>query len=671
LEGAQQLREEAFRLRKEAVTVHLSCIELLRRYERFASPLERSHIRLKRARYLNDASYYLRCIGDLSKAKETMRECLDLKQSGSVYPNSLATSYGDYGQLLGQLGEFQKAESYSSQSVQIVEQMMASGHDLRADLGMQLIDKGKLLFMLGRLEEAQALFHRGIPLAEATPRRRWATDAEEALHLMDEWRQASPLHQLDWRWFERYRDLVVYDDIDWLTQAGPFTPAEQEEVCMLLEGYDGTARDKRLSVLVVQSRQREVVACLQKEREPQFHYPLIPHAQVQSLLANLSQLKTEIECSEPNSIVRRLYMDAIAERLNELKLVDATARGNDEAFWIYSQRLAAKATLPEMQIAVSQLMQRISQGMESSKTRELSEEMLQKLQLWQLVPKGKKVLNDYQEWKNGIEGNGTNEQRMFSPATLERFFQEVFRTYEFDWTVRFEPAATSERVDLNKRCLILPDRSISSMRVRELLAHEIEIHAFRSMSGARSPLALLSSGLAGYLETEEGLATYYTQEAARCGSGHEPKPKLWIGTLACGLAAGVGCPPLHFRDLFQFVEMISLLIDFLDGKAVPPEHLREKAWRYAQNRCLRTYRGVTHLQPGMCSNKDTNYLRGFLTVSQALQENPAKFERLMCGSVGLHHLRDLAELGILVSPIAHRHLATEPDLDTYMMQFVD
>jgi hypothetical protein len=121
----------------------------------------------------------------------------------------------------------------------------------------------------------------------------------------------------------------------------------------------------------------------------------------------------------------------------------------------------------------------------------------------------------------------------------------------------------------------------------------------------------------------------------------------------------------------MFVEAVNLLIDLLDGKELTAQ-LREKARRYAENRCLRTFRGVTHLEHlGICSNKDTLYLRGFLKVCQALERDPEIFEQLMVGSVGLHHIIDLAALGIRTPGVVHKHLATDPDLDNYIMQFAN
>lgn len=675
--SAKRLREEAFCYWQEAIVVHQQCIELLRQYERFSSPIEQTHIRFKRARLLNDLSFYERCVGRLEEARQAMEECLRLKEAGYVWTNSLAVSYGDYGQLLSQLGYYQEALIYSNRALEIVEKMIEEGNESSfKEKGMQLVDKAKLLLLLGQLDEAKALFLEGIHLVEGTSRGVYKDHAEEGLQHIEIWRRESPSHQLDWCWYPRYHGLVLYDDIAWLTQAGPFNEEEQAEWNSLAYHSKDADAAKGLSAIIVQSRRREITASLAEKREPHFHYPLIPPEEVASKIADLAQLRTEIEQQEPNVVVRRLYSDTIDERLNELRLVDATYRGNDEDFWTYSQRLAEKATLPEMQMALSQLLHRIEQGRKCAGTQELSESILQKLKQWHLMPliysfdedtgcKQKATINADQV------ASANDSLATFSSRTIQNFFEDIFRAYQFNWSIVLDPTATSERVDLNNCRLILTDKPMSSAKIRALLAHEIETHAFRSASGAKSSLALLSSGLQGYLATEEGLAMFYAQEAIRRSTGVEEKPKIWIGTLACGLVSGIACSPLSFRELLLFTESVSLLIDLLDGKEFTAR-LQEKARRYAENRCLRTFRGVTHLEhPGICSNKDTLYLRGFLKVCQELEGNPEVFERLMVGSVGLHHITDLAELGIRRPNVVHKHLATDPNLDSYIMQFAN
>jgi Domain of unknown function (DUF1704) len=142
--------------------------------------------------------------------------------------------------------------------------------------------------------------------------------------------------------------------------------------------------------------------------------------------------------------------------------------------------------------------------------------------------------------------------------------------------------------------------------------------------------------------------------------------------LATGLASGAICLPLPFSVLYQVFRGIKLLTDLLAGKQASAEKLLEDAHKYAQNRCLRTFRGVSDLSRlGICSTKDILYQRGYFAVAASLQEDSTRFDRLMVGAAGIHQLDNLAELGIVSPPTAHRRLATDPALESYVMQFVD
>ena len=255
---------------------------------------------------------------------------------------------------------------------------------------------------------------------------------------------------------------------------------------------------------------------------------------------------------------------------------------------------------------------------------------------------------------------------------MQRFFTHLFHLYEIPYEAVLDAVSTSERIDPNLRKLFLPaDKWMSLGRIREMLAHEFEQHILRALNGTRSSLALLGSGTRGYLETEEGFATYYSLEVARL-LGSPVQPKLWIGTLATGLASGAICPPLTFSVLYQVFTAVKLLTDLLAGKQASAEKLLADARKYAQNRCLRTFRGVSDLSRlGICSTKDILYQRGFFAVEAALREDPTRFDRLMVGAAGIHQLDDLAELGIVSSSTAHRRLATDPALESYIIQFVD
>src|SRR5260370_1220589 len=138
---------------------------------------------------------------------------------------------------------------------------------------MQLIDRGKILSRLCRLEEARQCFEDGIRLVEGTGRRYYADEARDGLRSIEVQLRDNPQRQLDYRWFPTYHRLVSFDAIGWLTQAaGPFSGEEQEEWDRCITAPDDDAAQKHIAALIVQSRKRELAACMEEGREPRFHY---------------------------------------------------------------------------------------------------------------------------------------------------------------------------------------------------------------------------------------------------------------------------------------------------------------------------------------------------------------------------------------------------------------
>ena len=653
--AAERAKQEAARHWEPCVAIHYQCIALLRQYERMASPLEQSHLKFKLAKFLNDVSYYQRCLGDLEAARKAMQGCLELKESGYSWPNSLAVSYGNWAQWLAEAGQFQQALDYLHRALQIVEKQIEQGDTaLLEEKGMQLIEGGEISLLLGRLEEARQSFEEGMRLVEGTGRRYYIDQARDGLHAIEVQLRENHQRQLDWRWFPTYHRLASFDVINWLSQAaGPFTEEEQTEWDKFGGERDEEAVQKRMAQLVAQSRKRELAACLADAREPHFQYPAIPVHEIQSRATSFLALREAVARGEKNSIVRRLYLDAIDERLDEIRLAQAAAKGDDEAYWVCMQRLFAKPTQQEMAVAIRELTAFVQRGLHRAETREVSQDLLHQLQHWRVVSPG-----TFQTGPDSGEEDptatgvgqqnptpGQDSHRLFSPVTVQRFFDHLFHEFGIPYQAVLDPVSTSERIDHNLRTLFLSaEKWVSLARIREMLAHEFEQHIFRALNGARSPLALLGSGTAGYLETEEGLATYYALEVAHF-LGSPAQPKLWIGTLATGLASGAICPPLPFSALYRVFRAIKLLTDLLAGKQANREKLLEDAHTWAQNRCLRTFRGVSDLTKlGICSTKDILYQRGYFAVASALEEDLARFDRLMVGAVGLHHAHRLSGL---------------------------
>ncbi|MDP8298775.1 MAG: DUF1704 domain-containing protein [Candidatus Tantalella remota] len=68
--------------------------------------------------------------------------------------------------------------------------------------------------------------------------------------------------------------------------------------------------------------------------------------------------------------------------------------------------------------------------------------------------------------------------------------------------------------------------------IERLKVHEIKVHIYRGVNGAMQPLRIFAEGLAGYNETEEGLAIV-AEEASGCLREDTRQMKLYAGRALC------------------------------------------------------------------------------------------------------------------------------------------
>jgi len=127
-----------------------------------------------------------------------------------------------------------------------------------------------------------------------------------------------------------------------------------------------------------------------------------------------------------------------------------------------------------------------------------------------------------------------------------KFFQDALVKYgEDDWDVSISPARDQTYVDTNAHKLVLPQKSFSVRKIRQLLAEEIETHVYRAVAGQHSSLALLGSGLAHHIATDEGLAHHYVQHVNQEVYGDMRKRREWNAHYR--LAAGLLTPTFRSR----------------------------------------------------------------------------------------------------------------------------
>ena len=187
------------------------------------------------------------------------------------------------------------------------------------------------------------------------------------------------------------------------------------------------------------------------------------------------------------------------------------------------------------------------------------------------------------------------------------------------------PANLEVRADVSDlmvsfgRLLIPETAAFRADRVEPLLHHEIGTHVVTFLNGARQPLTLLTIGLPGYDETQEGLAVL----AEYVTGGLDPR-RLRV------LAARVIAVE-RMLDGQGFLEIFECL---RNDYSIPTR----TAWSIA-----------TRVVVGGGSAKDAIYLRGIARILDALADG-STLDTLLVGKLALDHIplvQDLLDRGVL------------------------
>ncbi len=181
------------------------------------------------------------------------------------------------------------------------------------------------------------------------------------------------------------------------------------------------------------------------------------------------------------------------------------------------------------------------------------------------------------------------------------------------------PTAMDVRDDVGElmvsfgRLLIPESAAFRSDRVEPLLHHEIGTHVVTYQNGAKQPLKLLTIGLPGYDETQEGLAVL----AEYLTGGLDPRRlRVLAGRV---VAVGKMLDGADFLDIFE-----SLRSDY----RIPTR----TAWSIA----IRVVVGGGNV-------KDAIYLRGISRIIEMLAEG-GSLEPLFVGKLALDHIPLIQEL---------------------------
>lgn len=160
---------------------------------------------------------------------------------------------------------------------------------------------------------------------------------------------------------------------------------------------------------------------------------------------------------------------------------------------------------------------------------------------------------------------------------------------------------------------------ITENRLLSLLAHEVETHIYRLENARKAPFRIFERGTAGYLKTEEGIASY---NQVRVGVPLGEKVHWGAHRVIAAFLA----KKMSFVDLFHYMKNTFELDD-------------EGAWKS----CLKAKRGLEDTSQRIAFNKDIIYFTGREEVEKFLQANPEGMKELYCGKIAIADLPLLRE----------------------------
>lgn len=206
----------------------------------------------------------------------------------------------------------------------------------------------------------------------------------------------------------------------------------------------------------------------------------------------------------------------------------------------------------------------------------------------------------------------TNEK--ISAEQLCRIFASIISD-EFeaaDWQA-VQGNATSITVSGKTKRIIVPfNRApVSAAEARRLVVHELGVHMMTAMMGEASDISALQHGLAGYDDTQEGIAK--VAEQALDGEYKEAGIDHYI------TAGSAYFYNMDFRQVFEIKWRMKLLEDLASGE-VPTEEkiaaIRERVFDGPQVATTRAFRGTNDLP----QFSDLSYYNGSLAVWQYLEK---------------------------------------------------
>lgn len=198
---------------------------------------------------------------------------------------------------------------------------------------------------------------------------------------------------------------------------------------------------------------------------------------------------------------------------------------------------------------------------------------------------------------------------------IEEIFNEVFKYYHLDdWRVQKSSNISKNSVKIgikSKWVIVDPEIERSAFKLKKTLVHEVGTHVFRGVNGLNTGFdALSNSNLVGYLDVEEGLATWNESDM-------DLLTLKWLKKKA-GLTWAV-----YMGEKITFRELYNSLLGVFPKKT-------------AFDITYRVKRGLGDTSyPGIYA-KDIVYFRGYRKVKKALESDKSLYEKLYAGKIDIN-----------------------------------
>lgn len=229
-------------------------------------------------------------------------------------------------------------------------------------------------------------------------------------------------------------------------------------------------------------------------------------------------------------------------------------------------------------------------------------------------------------WQGHKKSKKLHDQQMFSAEEVCERLMKAIREYGLrEWDVQLNPDAVADCFVGREKIHLRAGALFSEERVLSLIAHEIEVHVFTRENGKRQPYELFERGMAGYLETQEGLAVWNERRVLSEWNEKRFWPALHI------LAINYG-KKHSFSELVRYVRRLGF-----DNAC-------------ALRTALKIKRGLGDTSQKGAFTKELVYFKGVRRVTRYL-ESGGDLKKLFIGKLNIEDIDLVDKVDQLVDPV--------------------